>query len=243
MPGVQALMGLPPDQVAALNAETESDDERQRKALASKRARRAQAAGAKHEADVERACGVYLRRRLARVEKRNPGVRFGRGKRPIVLPGGEDFDGHLVGTGRRVCFEVKADAGASLDLTRYDGKGKPRRPTLTPMQRARLRAAWEDGCLVGVLVRLTVQRDGRKVARWFWLSWPGWLDAVGAAKAAGDASLSQDVLEAHGVECDTRAMHGAPDWLPAALRAARAWRKPPLNEEVLAAWLGVEVQR
>lgn len=223
MPGVQALMGLPSEQVAALNAEPESDDERQRKARARKSGRRAQAAGAKHEADVERACGVYLRRRLARVEKRNPGVKFGRGKRPIVLPGGEDFDGHLVGTGRRVCFEVKADASASLGLTRYDGKGKPRRPTLTPLQRARLRAAWEDGCLVGVLARITVQRDGRKVARWFWLSWPGWIAAERKAEMAGDASLSQAVLETHGVECDTREMHGAPDWLPAALRAEVEW--------------------
>ena len=40
----------------------------------------------------------------------------------------------------------------------------------------------------------------------------------------GTSGLSQDLLEAQGVECDTRAMHGAPDWLPAAMRAEREWR-------------------
>ena len=217
-------MGLPPEQLAALTAEPEPDAERERKSKARRNGRRAQREGARHEADVERACGVYLRRGQADVEKRNPGVKFGKAGRPIVLPGGEDFEGHIIGSGRRVAFEVKADASASLDLTRYDGKGKPRRPTLTSLQRRRLRRAHAGGCLAGVLVRIEVQRDGRKVARWFWLAWPGWLAAESRATRDGASSLSQDLLEAQGVECDTRAMHGAPDWLPAALRAEREWR-------------------
>lgn len=213
-------MGLPPEQVAALNAEPESDDERQRKARARKSGRRAQVMGAAAEREFARACAVYARRGLARIEKRNPGCVFDKQGHPrVVERGASDFGGHICGTGRAVYAEVKSSGKAALPLTRRDG-----RPTLTPTQRARLRTAWEDGCMSGVAVRITVQRDGRKVARWFWLPWPGWLAAERKAEMAGDVSLSQDVLESHGVECDTREMHGAPDWLPAALRAEREWR-------------------
>lgn len=229
-------MGLPPEQLAVLTAEPEPDAERERRVKARRSGRRAQAMGAVAEREFARACAVYARRGLARVEKRNPGCVFdSRGRPRVVERGASDFGGHICGAGRAVYAEVKSSGKASLPLRRRDGT-----PTLTPAQRARLRTAWEDGCMSGVAVRITVQREGRNVARWFWLPWPAWLDVEGAAKAAGDASLSQDLLAAHGVECDTRPMHGAPDWLPAALRAEREWRRPPLNEEVLAAWLGRE---
>lgn len=206
-------MGLPPEQVAALTAGTDDAAERERKAKAKRSGRRAKAVGDHAERDFARACGVYARRGRARVTKRNPGAVMGRNGRPrMVEKGAADFEGHSIGSGRAVYAEVKSSNTASLQLTRRDG-----RPTVTPEQRARLQAAHEDGCLAGVCVRVTVQREGRQVRRWFWLRWPAWDAAERSARSEG--ALTQARLEAHGVECDTRRMHGAPDWLTAALDA------------------------
>ena len=216
-------MGLTADQADALgvriNATSAPDDattdaERKRKAAAKRSGRRAKAVGDHAERDFARACGVYARRGRARVKKRNPGAVYGRRGPRMVEKGAADFEGHVIGTGRSVYAEVKSSNTASLPLTRRDG-----RPTLTPEQRARLREAHEDGCMAGVCARITVQREGRQVRRWFWLRWPEWEAAERAAVRDGERGLTQARFEAHGVECDTRRMHGAPDWLDAATQA------------------------
>ena len=190
----------------------------EQKRRAKRSARRAQAVGGNAEAQVKRACDVYRRQRRADVRKRNPGAVRGRGGTPrMAEKGAADFEGWVCATphrGRATHVEVKNSESAALGLTRRDGK-----PTVTPEQRERLAAAHAGGCLAGVLVRIKVQRAGRSWRRWFWLRWPGYVAAERDAKAGGAKSISQDLLERHGVECDTARMHGAPDWLTAALDA------------------------
>lgn len=202
-------------EAAAAAGDTRTPEQREK---AKRSATKAQAAGGKAEAQVKRACDYYRRSRQADVRKRNPGAVMGHDGRPrMAEKGAADFEGWLCAPprgGRAVHVEVKNSDDASLDLRRRDGK-----PTVTREQRERLSAAHAGGCLAGVLVRIKVQRDGRFVRRWFWLRWPEYLAAERAAKADGAKSISQDLLERHGVECDTRRLHGAPDWLVAALEA------------------------
>lgn len=178
-----------------------------------RRGRAAQRSGDQAEAEVNRACDVYLRRGVARIEKRDPGAGFGANGR-VYVKGRDhcDREGRIIGSARQVIIEVKTSNTARVPLRRQDGK-----PTVTPDQRRRLDAAHREGALAGVLCRVTVQRQGRKVRRWFWLRWPAWVAAEAEAKRVRRGYVPQDALEAHGAECDTEAMHGAPDFLRAAL--------------------------
>ncbi len=190
----------------------------ERKSGNRRRGRAAQRSGDQAEGEVNRACDVYLRRGVARIEKRHPGAKFGAGGKPYIVGRDHcDREGWFVGSGRGIIAEVKTSNTARIPLRRQNGK-----PTITPDQWRRLEAAHRDGLLAGVLCRVTVQRQGRKVRRWFWLRWPAWVAAEAEAKRERRGYVPQDALEAHGAECDTEAMHGAPDFLRAALTVESA---------------------
>lgn len=178
--------------------------------------RTARAAGVTTEALVEAACSAYAARGLARLTKREPGVRVVRrlagGRFEGVWASGApvDYSGTLA-NGRACHLEVKASSTTNLPLQAH---GEAR---LGAEQARELAEHHRLGAVVAVLVAVATgatQRRPGPPRRWFVLRWPAWERACQEALAEGRKSLSIACLERHGVEARTTPA-GWPDWLAA----------------------------
>ena len=180
-------------------------------------AKAAQRSGARAEAVVDRACSHYEAKGRAFIVRRPTPLRvLGTGAGGVVRarwcePAGVDRSGVVEG-GRAVSFDVKASSGASLRL-----EHRPGEPCVRPSQIRELSRVYGLGGLAGLVVRVRPRVAGRPEDRWFWLSWPAWLQAEADAQVAGRRSVGLELLNEHGVRCDT--ILGAPLWLDAALQA------------------------
>lgn len=192
------------------------------------RAKQAQRVGRRAELAVLAVCALYRAHGVANLFKVPEAVAPVRGSFEATRGGvfqarfvdaaEPDFAGELRG-GRSLRFDVKHSGAASIPRVRA---GKP---LLSQKQRDSLQAATKLGAHAGLVIETVQQRDGHPWPRWWWIGWPGWLEAEAAA--AGAASISVELLARFGAECGLiHTTHGpAPDFLPCVDPQLAGWRR------------------
>ena len=183
--------------------------------------RRAQAAGARTEAQVQASVERYARGGLAYFAKQHPpfiGKRHaGRVVGSYREASGSDFAGVVRG-GVAAFFEVKTSGSPSLPLSRQGGK-----PSLSHNQRAELRRVWALGGVSGVLVRVVQTVKGKAAPSWWWLTFAAFEAAEASAKADCKKSIGVEALRQYGERLPM--CGGGPDFLPAMIRPDEGGRQ------------------